>query len=134
MPKPPSDLSSSQVTPKPELEKRTRRKFPREYKRRIVAEADTCQHGELGALLRRESLYSAQLQGWRAELRQAGAEGLSKTAPGPKAAKTPDERRIEQLEKENSRLNRKLQTMEDCVELQKKVLVMLDHAHSGNEQ
>lgn len=134
MPKPPSDRSSSQVTPKPELEKRTRRKFSAEYKRRIVAEADACQHGEIGALLRRENLYSNQLRDWRAELRQSGAEGLSKTAPGPKAAKTPEERRIEQLEKENNRLTRKLQRMEDCVDLQKKVLVMLDHAHNGNEQ
>lgn len=134
MPKPPSDRSSSQVTPKPELEKRTRRKFSAEYKQRIVAEADACQHGELGALLRRENLYSNQLRDWRAELRQSGEEGLSKTAPGPKASKTPDERRIEQLEKENNRLNRKLQTMEDCLDLQKKVLVMLDHAHNGNEQ
>lgn len=132
MPKPPSD-QSSKVTPRPELEKRTRRKFTLEYKRRIVAEADACQHGELGALLRRENLYSNQLQDWRAELRK-GVEGLSKTAPGPKASKTPDERRSEQLEKENDRLNRKLQTMEDCVDLQKKVLVMLDHAHSGSEQ
>lgn len=134
MPKPPSDQSSSQVTPKPELEKRTRRKFSAEYKQRIVAEADACQHGELGALLRRENLYSNQLRDWRAELRQSGAQGLSKTTPGPKASKSPDERRIEQLEKENNRLNRKLQTVEDCLELQKKVLVMLDHAHNGSEQ
>lgn len=134
MPKPPSDHSSSQVTPKPELEKRTRRKFSTEYKLRIIAEADACAHGELGVLLRRENLYSNQLRDWRAELRQSGAEGLAKTAPGPKASKTADERRIEQLEKENNRLSRKLQTMEDCVELQKKVLLMLDHVHNGSEQ
>lgn len=134
MPKPPTDQFSSQITPKPELEKRTRRKFSTEYKLRIVAEADACQHGELGALLRREKLYSNQLRDWRAELRRLGAEGLAKTAPGPKASKSPDERRIEQLEKENSRLNRKLQTMEDCVDLQKKVLLMLDRAHNGSEQ
>ena len=53
MPKPPPKHGSSQVTPKPELEKRTRRKFSTEYKLRIIAEADACQHGELGALLRR---------------------------------------------------------------------------------
>ena len=134
MPKPPFNQESSQVTPNPELEKRTRRKFSMEYKLRILAEADACQHGELGALLRRENLYSNQLRDWRAEFRNAGAEGLSKTAPGPKASKTAEQRRIEQLEKENIRLNRKLQTMEDCVELQKKVLRMLDHAKDGNEQ
>jgi transposase len=134
MPKPPFNQDSNQVTPKPELEKRTRRKFSMEYKLRIIAEADACQHGELGALLRRESLYSNQLRDWRAEFRNSGAEGLSKTAPGPKASKTVEQRRIEQLEKENSRLNRKLQTMEDCLELQKKVLRMLDHAQDGNER
>ena len=133
MPKPPFNQESSQVTPKPELEKRTRRKFAMEYKLRILAEADACQHGELGALLRRENLYSNQLRDWRAEFRNAGAEGLKKTAPGPKASQTAEQRRIEQLEKENIRLNRKLQTMEDCVELQKKVLRMLDHAKGGSE-
>lgn len=134
MPKPPFSQDSNQVTPKPELEKRTRRKFSMEYKLRIIAEADACQHGELGALLRRESLYSNQLRDWRAELHKSGAEGLSKTAPGPKASKTAEQRRIEQLEKENSRLNRKLQTVEDCLELQKKVLRILDHAQDGSER
>lgn len=81
MPKPPFNQESNQVTPKPELEKRTRRKFSMEYKLRILAEADACQHGDLGALLRRENLYSNQLRDWRAEFRKAGAEGLSKTAP-----------------------------------------------------
>ncbi len=134
MPKSPSDQPSSQVTPKPELEKRTRRKFSKEYKLRIIAEADACKYGELGELLRKEKLYSNQLRDWREEARQSEGEGLAKTAPGPKASKTPDERRIDQLERENGRLNRKLQTMEDCLDLQKKVLVMLDHVHSGNEQ
>lgn len=134
MPKAPFNQETNQVTPKPELEKRTRRKFSTEYKLRILAQADACQYGELGALLRRESLYSNQLRDWRVEFGKSGAEGLAKTTPGPKASKTAGERRIEQLEKENSRLNRKLQTMEDCLELQKKVLQILDHAHNGNEQ
>lgn len=134
MPKPPFNQDSNQVTPKPELEKRTRRKFSMEYKLRIIAEADACQHGELGALLRRENLYSNQLRDWRAELRRSGAEGLGKTAPGPKPSKTAEQRRIEQLEKENTRLNRKVQTMEDCLELQKKVLRILDHVQDGSEQ
>ena len=134
MPKPPLNNESSQVTPKPELERRTRRKFSSEYKLRIIAEADACPHGKLGALLRRENLYSNQLRDWRAEFRKSGAEGLGKTSPGPKASRTVEQRRIEQLEKENNRLSRKLQTMEDCVELQKKVLRILDHAHNGSEQ
>ena len=62
MPKPQSELPDNQVTPAPELEKRTRRRFTTEYKLRIIAEADQCAHGELSVLLRREGLYSSQLQ------------------------------------------------------------------------
>ncbi len=61
MPKPHSDPLNTQVTPEPALEKRTRRQFKPEYKLRILAAADACKHGELGALLRREKLYSNQL-------------------------------------------------------------------------
>jgi len=49
-----SDWSNTQVTPNPELEKRTRRRFPAEYKLRIIAKADACKHGELGVILRYE--------------------------------------------------------------------------------
>lgn len=133
MPKAPSELPNSQVKPKPELEKRTRRRFTTEYKVSIIAKADACQHGELGALLRQENLYSGQIQQWRHELEQGGVECLEKTSPGPKASKTPSERIIEQLQKENARLNRKLQIATDCVDLQKKALSMLDHANSGSD-
>lgn len=68
MPKPPSELPDHLVTPNPKLEQRTRRQFSTEYKLRILAEADACQHGELGELLRREKLYSSQLTTWRKEL------------------------------------------------------------------
>ena len=67
MPKPTHNLPEAEVTPTPALEKRTRRIFSSEYKLRILAEADRCVRGELGALLRREKLYSAQLQQWRRE-------------------------------------------------------------------
>ncbi len=60
MPKPATELPNNQVKPDPTLEKRTRRKFTAEYKLRIITQADACQHGELGALLRRENLYSNQ--------------------------------------------------------------------------
>ena len=81
MPKEPSKTSDTQVTPDPKLEKRTRRTFKPEYKLRIVQEADACKHGELGALLRREKLYSNQLSDWRKEYAENGFEGLAKSAP-----------------------------------------------------
>ena len=133
MPKSPSDLLDTQVTPEPTLEKRTRRQFSPEYKLRIIAQADACKYGELGALLRHEKLYSNQLANWRREYAQNGVAGLSKSAPGPAPSKTSDQRRIEQLEKENSRLNRKLDIANDCLDLQKKALAMLDRLRSGND-
>ena len=132
MPKSISDRPDTQVTPEPALEKRTRRQFNPEYKLRFIAEADACKHGELGALLRREKLYSSQLTDWRREFAKNGVAGLSKSTPGPKASRTPDQRRIDQLENENSRLNRKLEITNDCLELQKKALSMLDRMSNGN--
>ena len=98
-----------------------------------MAEADACKHGELGALLRREKLYSNQLSAWRREYAQGGIAGLTKSAPGPSPSKTPEQRRIEQLEKENNRLNRKLEIANDCLDLQKKALSMLDRLRSGKD-
>ena len=133
MPKPPSDMPENQVTPNPNLEKRTRRRFSTEYKLKILTEADACEHGEVGKLLRREKLFSSQLATWRRELAAGGADKLSKTAPGPKASKTPEQKRIEQLERDNERLQKKLAVTEDCVSLQKKALSMLDHSNNGSE-
>ena len=65
MPKSASDRLDTQITPEPALEKRSRRQFVPEYKLRIIAQADACKYGELGALLRREKLYSNQLSDWR---------------------------------------------------------------------
>ena len=133
MPKTPSVLPDTQVTPGPTLEKRTRRQFTPEYKLRIIAQADACEHGELNGLLRRERLYSNQLSGWRRELAQHGVKGLSKSAPGPSPSKTADQRWIEQLEKENGKLTRKLDIANDCLDLQKKALTMLDRLRGGND-
>jgi transposase-like protein len=133
MPKSISERPDTQVTPEPSLEKRTRRQFKPEYKLRIIAEADACEYGQLGALLRREKLYSSQLSEWRREFAENGVAGLSKSAPGPTASRTPEQRRIDQLEKENSRLNRKLDIANDCLELQKKALSMLDRLSNGKD-
>ncbi len=67
MPKPETTIDTK-IIPSPALEKRTRRRFTTEYKLSIIRQADACQHGELGELLRREKLYSNQLSQWRREL------------------------------------------------------------------
>lgn len=133
MPKSHSAPRTTEVTPEPALEKRTRRQFTPEYKLRILAEADACGHGELGAILRREKLYSNQLSDWRREYAQNGVAGLSKSAPGPASSKSAQQRRIEQLEKENGRLQRKLDVANDCLDLQKKALAMLDRLRTGSD-
>jgi len=132
MPKPDHTSSTTQVTPNPALEKRTRRRFSAEYKLRIIAEADQCPHGQLGELLRREKLYSSQLQQWRRELATGGAEALAKTLSGPTPKSSPEQRRSEQLERENTRLRERLQVAEDCLELQKKTLSLLDRLKAGS--
>lgn len=129
MPKPASqDLPDSQIEPNPVLEKRTRRTFSAEYKLRVIAEADQCEHGELGALLRREKLYHGQLQTWRRELANGGEQALSKSAPGPKPKLTPEQKELEKLREENARLARKLSIAEDCIELQKKLSSLIEQS------
>lgn len=120
MPKPSSALPNSRVNPEPALEKRTRRQFTPDYKLRIITEANACKHGELGAMLRREKLYNNQLADWRREYAANGIEGLKKSAPGPVASRTPEQRQNERLQKENDQLKRKLEIANDCLELQKK--------------
>lgn len=134
MPKPIDTQIKTQVTPDPALEKRTRRSFTTEYKLKILAQADQCAHGELGALLRREKLYSNQLQQWRRDFAQGGVAGLSKTAPGPKAKLTAEQKELEKLRKENQRLTRKLEIANGCLDLQKKALAMIDHATTGSDE
>lgn len=128
-----SSASSNQVTPSPELEKKARRVFSTEYKIRILAEADACKHGEQGKLLRREKLYSNQLQQWRREFAEQGAAGLSKSKPGPSAKKSAEQRQIERLERENQQLKKKLHIADGCIDLQKKALSMIDQMRNGND-
>lgn len=127
MPKPASQ-HPTEIRPDPKLEKRSRRLFSSDYKLSILQQADACQHGELGELLRREKLYSNQLSQWRRELAADGIEGLSKSRPGPVASKSPEYKRIEQLEKENARLRQQLAIKDSCLTLQKKALALIEQA------
>ena len=113
------------------LAKAERRRFTVEYKLQILQEADACMKpGELGALLRREGLYSSHLAAWRASRARGELTGLSAKKRGPKARTPhPDAKRILGLERENRRLRARAERAEALVELQKKVAALL-----GNEQ
>ena len=112
------------AVPDPEVpEKAVRRKFTAEYKLRIVKEADALtQPGQVGALLRREGLYSSNLTLWRRQI----DEGLVPKKRGPVSKRSdPNACRIAQLEKDNARLTHKLKQAELIIEVQKKVAALL---------
>ena len=114
--------------PDPEVSARaTRRKFTAEYKLRIVREADACtEPGQVGALLRREGLYSSHLQKWRAQVRTGAVEAMTGKKRGPKPTRDPaDVRRLAELERETRRLQRQLTKAEAIIDFQKKVHELL---------
>ncbi len=105
-------------------EKAQRRRFTAEYKLRILQEADACkQPGELGALLRREGLYSSNLTTWRRQRDEAAQAGLSGRKRGPKSRVV--DPRVKQLERENTNLRRRNQRLEILLEIQKKASEIL---------
>ncbi len=83
--------------------------------------------------MQREKLYGSQLSDWHREYAANGVAGLSKSASDPPPSKTLEQRRIEQIEKESTRLNRKLEIANACLDLQKKVLPMLDRLRRGKD-
>lgn len=111
--------------PDPEVPaKVTRRQFTAEYRRRLLAEADACKKpGAVGALLRREGLYSSHLVNWRRQREQGELVAGRARKRGPTA--TPIDPRVKQLEIENRRLQRKLARAETIITLQKKVAEIL---------
>ena len=113
----------SKGMPDPEVTPRaSRRRFSAAYKRRIVAEADACtKPGEIGALLRREGLYSSHLTNWR---RQLAAGILGKQQRGRPAEPLAADNA--QLRQENERLRRELEKTQLIVEAQKKLAQVLN--------
>jgi len=104
-----------------------RRSFTGEYKQRILAEADSAaaQPGAIGALLRREGLYSSHLSTWRRE-REAGIlKGLTPLKRGPKSKRNPQEEEMQKLRRENQRLTEELRKAAIVIDVQKKVGVLL---------
>jgi transposase len=110
--------------------KAMRRRFSAEYKLRILEEAEACSSGELGALLRREGLYSSHLTTWRRQREAGQLAGLAPKRRGPKP--NPEAEELKRLRKENDRLQVRLQQAEAIIEAQKK-LAQLFGLGSTNE-
>ena len=117
-------------TPGAEIEvvaKAQRRRFTAEYKRRIVREADRCTTtGAIGALLRREGLYSSYLTTWRAARDRGELEVLAPRQRGPKGvAPDPRDKKIAEQEREIGKWRKRAERAEALVEVQKKVAALL---------
>lgn len=101
------------------------RQFSVAYKQRILAEADRCtQRGELGALLRREGLYSSHLTRWRAQQRRDQMARLQPQKRGRQA--DPQAAELSRLQRENERLKTQLERAELIIEAQKKLCQLLN--------
>jgi transposase len=111
--------------------KAKRRVYTAEYKLRILREVAACQvSGEIGALLRREGLYSSNLTSWRRQRERGELKGLSPQKRGPKP--DPQAAELARLQGENERLRERLRRAELVIDVQKKVAQMLGVAVEEN--
>jgi transposase len=117
-------------------EKARRRAFTVEYKRKIVKEAEACKGpGEIGALLRREGLYSSHLTTWR-QARDRGelAPGAATKKRGPKAAPVdPRDKKIAELERQIAKVTKRAETAEAIAEIQKKLAALFGRPFPNEE-
>ena len=114
--------SGQQARPDPEVVPGPRyRKFSREYKLRILAEAEQCERGEITELLKREGLYSSTLSKWR----QQQAAGRLEEPMVRQRKEDAQAEEIARLRREKARLEAKLAKAEAIIEVQKKLSEIL---------
>lgn len=103
-----------------------RRTFTAEYKRSVLDQADSAQDsGTIGALLRREGLYSSHLTTWKRQRQKGEIDALTPQKRGPKVVVSPLVKQNRQLQAANARLTKKLQHAELIIAVQKKVAALL---------
>ena len=117
------------VVPPTEVRPRgQRRTFSAEFKRGILAEVDACtKPGAIGALLRREGLFSSHLTEWRAVRARGEIEALAPKKRGPEPAPAPDARarEIDDLKRQLARAMIRAERAEALIDIQKKVAALL---------
>lgn len=114
--------------PDPEvLEKKPRRRFTAKYKLSILAEVGTCtKPGDIGALLRREGLYYSNIHTWQRQKQKGALNGLTPKKRGRKKQEAnPLAKRVAELERDNTKLAKKLKQAETIIEFQKKISEIL---------
>jgi transposase-like protein len=105
-----------------------RRHFTADYKLRILKAAEQCAPGELGALLRREGLYSSHLTTWRREREQGERQGVAPKTRGRQPDLHGEE--IARLQRENEQLRTRLAQAEAIIEAQKKLSLVFGLSQS----
>lgn len=120
---PPPSASPRPTTKVPSIAQR--RRFTAEYKLRVVRAAEACHgQGEIGALLRRERIYSSLLSTWRAQHKRGALAALSDVRRGRRPA-TAEARENERLRQELAVVGQRLKYAELVIEVQKKVSELL---------
>lgn len=128
---PATALAAASPAPNPEVVARPRRRrFSAVYKMAILREAGLCREGQLGALLRREGLYSSHLTAWRRQRDQGELDALQPRRRGRPPKPAHDEE-VARLRQENERLTQRLAAAEAVIEIQKKVAGLLGMAPSS---
>ena len=120
--------AGSASRPDPEVvAKPKRRTYTAEYKQHILQEAEVAAatRGGLGALLRREGLYSSLLTYWRRERANGILEALTPQKRGPKSKRNPMEEEVQKLLRQNARLTEDLRKAHIIIDVQKKVAALL---------
>lgn len=103
-----------------------RRQFTAEYKRSLLDQAEACrEEGAIGALLRREGLYSSHLTTWRRQREQGERQALAPKKRGRKSTANPLAEENQRLRADNARLSRRLEQAELIIDVQKKVSALL---------
>ncbi len=117
----PASIPDPEVTARPQ-----RRRFTAEYKRSILDQTEAAQDaGAVGALLRREGLYSSHLTHWKRQRQQRDLDALAPKKRGPKVTLSPLVAENRKLQAANVRLAKKLKNAELIIEVQKKVAALL---------
>lgn len=135
----PKDKAVEKSIPDPEVkanQPKTRRYLTVKYKLQILKEAEACKEnsGELGAMLRREGLYSSHLSAWRRERDEGRLSATSEIKRGRKRNLSEVEEENLQLRKENEKLKLKYDQAQKIIEAQKKIAAILDLEDQGSNR
>jgi transposase-like protein len=122
-------------SPDPEVQAhKARRRFTAKYKLQILAEVDSCsQQGEIGALLRREGLYSSYLTLWRKQRKEGVLNSVDQKRGRKTAQNKREQKRIDELERENAKLRDRVKKAETIIDVQKKISKILESHQDPDE-